>query len=55
MVIQEILQNIRLLLLKTYIMEEKVIIHEIYHKKMPGVLIKLYFEKAYDKVNWAFL
>jgi hypothetical protein len=30
-------------------------IHEIHHKKMSGVLFKIYFEKAYDKVNWAFL
>jgi hypothetical protein len=30
-------------------------IHEIHHKKMSGVLFKIDFEKAYDKVNWAFL
>jgi hypothetical protein len=30
-------------------------IHEIYHKKMCGVLFKIDFEKAYDKVNWDFL
>jgi hypothetical protein len=30
-------------------------IHEIHHKKMPGVIFKIDFEKAYEKVNWAFL
>jgi hypothetical protein len=30
-------------------------IHEIHHKKLPEVLFKIDFEKAYDKVNWAFL
>jgi hypothetical protein len=29
-------------------------IHEIHHKKMAGVLFKIDFEKAHDKVNWAF-
>jgi hypothetical protein len=42
-----------------YIMKGIVIlhetIHEIHHKKMSGVLFKIDFEKAYDKVNWAFL
>jgi hypothetical protein len=42
-----------------FIMEGIVIlhetIHEIHHKKMLGVLFKIDFEKAYDKVNWAFL
>jgi hypothetical protein len=31
------------------------IIHEIHRKKMSGVILKLDFEKAYDKVNWEFL
>jgi hypothetical protein len=30
-------------------------IHEIHHKKMFGVLFKIDFENAYDKVNWDFL
>jgi hypothetical protein len=30
-------------------------IHEIHHRKMSGVLFKIDFERAYDKVNWAFL
>jgi hypothetical protein len=42
-----------------FIMEGNVIlhetIHEIHHKKLPGALFKIDFEKAYDKVSWAFL
>jgi hypothetical protein len=38
-----------------FIMEDIVIIHEIHHKKLSGVPFKIDFEKAYDKVNWAFL
>ena len=30
-------------------------IHELHRKKMDGVLLKIDFEKAYDKVRWPFL
>jgi exonuclease III len=30
-------------------------IHELHRNKLDGVLLKLDFEKAYDKVNWDFL
>jgi hypothetical protein len=29
-------------------------IHELHRKKMDGVLFKIDFEKAYDKVKWSF-
>jgi hypothetical protein len=30
-------------------------VHELHRKKMSGVILKLDFDKAYDKVNWDFL
>jgi len=30
-------------------------IHEMHRKKLNGVLFKIDFEKAYDKVKWSFL
>jgi hypothetical protein len=30
-------------------------IHELYTKKRDGVIFKIDFEKAYDKVKWSFL
>jgi hypothetical protein len=30
-------------------------IHELHRKKMDGVLFKIDFERAYDKVKWSFL
>jgi hypothetical protein len=41
------------------IMEGVVILHETLHelhmKKQDGVIFKIDFEKAYDKVKWSFL
>jgi len=41
------------------IMEGAVTLHETLHElhtqKKDGVIFKIYFEKAYDKVNWNFL
>jgi hypothetical protein len=31
------------------------IIHELKRKKLGGILLKINFEKAYDRVNWEFL
>ena len=30
-------------------------LHEIHSKKLDGVIFKVDFEKAYDKVKWPFL
>ena len=41
------------------ILEGVVILHEMTHemhrKKLSGVIVKIDFEKAYDKVKWPFL
>jgi hypothetical protein len=42
-----------------YIMEEVVMlyetIHKLHRKKQDGVILKLDFEKAYDKLKWSFI
>ena len=42
-----------------FFMEGVVVLHETIHemrrKKQDGIMLKLDFEKAYDKVNWEFL
>jgi hypothetical protein len=42
-----------------YIMEGVVLLHETIHelhkKKQDGLILKLDFEKAYDKVKWPFI
>ena len=30
-------------------------LHKLHRKKMSGVIFRIDFEKAYDKVNWTFL
>ena len=30
-------------------------LHDLYKKKMSGVIFKIGLKKAYDKVNWTFL
>jgi hypothetical protein len=30
-------------------------IHELHRKKQDGVILKLDFEKAYDKLKWPFI
>ena len=46
-------------ILGRYIMEGVVMLHETIHelhrKKQDGVILKLDFEKAYDKLKWSFI
>jgi hypothetical protein len=42
-----------------YIMEGVVLLHEMIHelhkRRQDGVILKLDFEKAYDKLKWPFI
>lgn len=41
-----------------YILDSTVIVHEIMHemrKKQRGVIMKIDFEKAYDRIRWEFV
>jgi hypothetical protein len=38
-----------------HILEGIVVIHEVKVKKLSAIMLKLDFEKAYDRVDWKFL
>jgi hypothetical protein len=37
------------------IMEGVIVLHEMHRKKQSGVILKIDFEKAYDKIDWSFV
>jgi hypothetical protein len=37
------------------IMEGVIVLHEMHRKKQSGLILKIDFEKAYDKINWPFI
>lgn len=67
--IPKLLQIKLLRLLKTYLVQLKQLlylgeiswkdllyyIHEMHRKKKSGVIFKIDFEKAYDKIKWSFV
>jgi hypothetical protein len=37
------------------IMEGVIVLHEMHRKKRDGLILKIDFEKTYDKINWSFV
>jgi hypothetical protein len=60
LVAEEVISKIQSAFIKgRFILDSVVVLHETMHyihkKKSSGVLFKVDFEKAYDKINWDFM